>query len=48
MINAKLFVSSNKKYVLENFNIPEGEEGGPEDRPLIVQVNNALGWADVC
>jgi hypothetical protein len=38
MINAKLFVSSHKKYALENFNMFEGEEGGPEDRPLIVQV----------
>ena len=26
-----------KAYQEQNFNIAEGEEGGPEDRPLIVQ-----------
>jgi len=39
MINAGMYVSANKKYRLENFNIPLGEEGGPSDRPLIVQVS---------
>lgn len=38
MINSKLFTNANKKYVLENFNMIDGEEGGPEDRPLVVQV----------
>lgn len=28
---------SRKPYRNEAFNIPKGEEGGPEDRPLIVQ-----------
>ncbi|KAF8336539.1 uncharacterized protein EI90DRAFT_3169608 [Cantharellus anzutake] len=37
MINSKLFTNSNKKYILENFNMVEGEEGGPHDRPLVVQ-----------
>lgn len=39
MINAGMYISGNKKYRLESFNIPQGEEGGPLDRPLIVQVN---------
>ncbi|KII88082.1 hypothetical protein PLICRDRAFT_125236 [Plicaturopsis crispa FD-325 SS-3] len=38
MINAKMFFERNRKNFREqNFNIAEGEEGGPEDRPLIVQ-----------
>lgn len=38
MINAKMFVGNNKKYQLDNFNMLFHEEGGPSDRPLIVQV----------
>ncbi|KAH8099820.1 Dus-domain-containing protein [Cristinia sonorae] len=38
MINAKMFAEGNRKPFREqNFNISKGEEGGPEDRPLIVQ-----------
>ncbi|TCD63176.1 hypothetical protein EIP91_005873 [Steccherinum ochraceum] len=38
MINAKMFAEGNRKPFREqNFNIACGEEGGPEDRPLIVQ-----------
>lgn len=29
--------ATRKGYREQNFNIPNGEEGGPEDRPLIVQ-----------
>ena len=39
MINAGIYAGANKKYRLESFNIPLGEEGGPLDRPLIVQVS---------
>ena len=42
MINAKMFVGNNKKYQLDNFNMTCLEEGGPSDRPLIVQVRSAL------
>lgn len=39
MINAKMFADNARKgYRDQNFNIPLGEEGGPQDRPLIVQV----------
>jgi len=31
----------NKSYRENNFNIQHGEEGGPADRPLIVQVSPA-------
>ncbi|KIM77104.1 hypothetical protein PILCRDRAFT_825640 [Piloderma croceum F 1598] len=45
MINAKMFASekTRKGYRDQNFNISNGEEGGPQDRPLIVQfcANNA-------
>ncbi|OBZ68583.1 tRNA-dihydrouridine(16/17) synthase [NAD(P)(+)] [Grifola frondosa] len=38
MINAKMFAEGIRKpYREQNFNIALGEEGGPEDRPLIVQ-----------
>jgi tRNA-dihydrouridine synthase 1 len=39
MINAKMFASvkTRKGYREQNFNIPNGEEGGSQDRPLIVQ-----------
>ncbi|KAF8323992.1 Dus-domain-containing protein [Clavulina sp. PMI_390] len=37
MINAKMFVGGNTKYQDENFNLKIGEEGGPTDRPLVVQ-----------
>ncbi|KAF9235038.1 dihydrouridine synthase-domain-containing protein [Melanogaster broomeanus] len=39
MINAKMFfINQGKKgYRDKFFNIPQGEEGGPSDRPLIVQ-----------
>ncbi|KAF8601215.1 Dus-domain-containing protein [Ceratobasidium sp. AG-I] len=38
MINAKMFADNARKgYRDQNFNIPLGEEGGPQDRPLIVQ-----------
>ncbi|QRV80665.1 tRNA-dihydrouridine synthase 1 [Ceratobasidium sp. AG-Ba] len=38
MINAKLFAEDSRRgYRDQNFNIPLGEEGGPQDRPLIVQ-----------
>jgi len=38
MINAKMFADGHRKPYRElNFNISQGEEGGPEDRPLIVQ-----------
>ncbi|PCH34469.1 Dus-domain-containing protein [Wolfiporia cocos MD-104 SS10] len=38
MINAKMFAEGSRKgYREQNFNITFGEEGGPEDRPLIVQ-----------
>ncbi|EGN99640.1 hypothetical protein SERLA73DRAFT_134960 [Serpula lacrymans var. lacrymans S7.3] len=38
MINAKMFAGGvHKNYQEQNFNIPNGEEGGPLDRPLIVQ-----------
>ncbi|KAH7927902.1 Dus-domain-containing protein [Leucogyrophana mollusca] len=38
MINAKMFASSsNTRYRDQSFNIPNGEEGGVSDRPLIVQ-----------
>lgn len=38
MINAKMFATQkNKAYRELNFNTEHGEEGGPEDRPLIVQ-----------
>ncbi|CAL1693795.1 unnamed protein product [Somion occarium] len=38
MINAKLFSENNRKAFREQqFNTAEGEEGSPEDRPLIVQ-----------
>ncbi|EIW63720.1 Dus-domain-containing protein [Trametes versicolor FP-101664 SS1] len=44
MINAKMFAEGNRKpYREQNFDTIHGEEGGPEDRPLIVQfcANNA-------
>ncbi|KAI0829112.1 hypothetical protein BC628DRAFT_1417455 [Trametes gibbosa] len=44
MINAKMFAEGNRKpYREQNFDTVHGEEGGPEDRPLIVQfcANNA-------
>ncbi|KAI0076821.1 Dus-domain-containing protein [Panus rudis PR-1116 ss-1] len=38
MINAKMFAEhKTKAYRDQQFNITEGEEGGPDDRPLIVQ-----------
>ncbi|KZT64069.1 Dus-domain-containing protein [Daedalea quercina L-15889] len=37
MINAKMFSDPKHKYREEVFNIIVGEEGGPEDRPLIIQ-----------
>ncbi|KAL4250257.1 tRNA-dihydrouridine(47) synthase [NAD(P)(+)] [Abortiporus biennis] len=38
MINAKMFADGIRtKYRQVNFDIENGEEGGPEDRPLIVQ-----------
>ncbi|KAF8529698.1 Dus-domain-containing protein [Hysterangium stoloniferum] len=38
MINAKVFMDpKNPKYQDLSFDIPNGEEGGPADRPLIVQ-----------
>ncbi|KAI0706093.1 dihydrouridine synthase-domain-containing protein [Cytidiella melzeri] len=38
MIHAKMFAEGERKpYRNEAFNIPKGEEGGPGDRPLIVQ-----------
>ncbi|KZP15370.1 Dus-domain-containing protein [Athelia psychrophila] len=39
MINAKMFANekTRKGYREANFNVPHGEEGGPLDRPLIVQ-----------
>ncbi|KAI0066734.1 Dus-domain-containing protein [Artomyces pyxidatus] len=38
MINAKMFAAASRKgYREQTFNIEHGEEGGPEDRPLIVQ-----------
>ncbi|KAI0776333.1 Dus-domain-containing protein [Trametes elegans] len=44
MINAKMFAEGVRKpYREQNFDTVHGEEGGPEDRPLIVQfcANNA-------
>ncbi|KAI0370136.1 Dus-domain-containing protein [Pilatotrama ljubarskyi] len=44
MINAKMFAEGVRKpYREQNFDTLHGEEGGPEDRPLIVQfcANNA-------
>ena len=36
--NSKMFAEGARKpYRNQNFNIPMGEEGGPGDRPLIVQ-----------
>ncbi|KAA1479441.1 FMN-linked oxidoreductase [Dentipellis sp. KUC8613] len=38
MINAKMFAEGARtNYREQNFSIAHGEEGGPEDRPLIVQ-----------
>ncbi|CAE6427594.1 unnamed protein product [Rhizoctonia solani] len=38
MINAKMFAGNHRRgYQDLNFNIPNGEEGGEQDRPLIVQ-----------
>ncbi|KAG8754701.1 hypothetical protein FRC12_011111 [Ceratobasidium sp. 428] len=38
MINAKLFAEDTRRgYREQNFNITFGEEGGPQDRPLIIQ-----------
>ncbi|KAG8678363.1 hypothetical protein FRC09_019899, partial [Ceratobasidium sp. 395] len=38
MINAKLFAEDTRRgYRDQNFNITFGEEGGPHDRPLIIQ-----------
>ncbi|KZW00556.1 dihydrouridine synthase [Exidia glandulosa HHB12029] len=38
MINAKMYTTDHmKRYREECFNLEHGEEGGPEDRPLIVQ-----------
>ncbi|EPS99345.1 hypothetical protein FOMPIDRAFT_1030904 [Fomitopsis schrenkii] len=37
MINAKMFSDPRHKYREEVFNTIAGEEGGPEDRPLIIQ-----------
>ncbi|TFY78902.1 hypothetical protein EWM64_g5114 [Hericium alpestre] len=38
MINAKMFAEATRSpYREQNFNTANGEEGGPEDRPLIIQ-----------
>ncbi|EPQ59942.1 Dus-domain-containing protein [Gloeophyllum trabeum ATCC 11539] len=38
MINAKMYAGDKSKAYREtNFNLTQGEEGGPEDRPLIIQ-----------
>lgn len=39
MINAKLYAECRKGFREVHFNLKEGEEGGPVDRPLIVQFN---------
>ncbi|KAG8695655.1 hypothetical protein FRC09_009015 [Ceratobasidium sp. 395] len=40
MINAKLFAEDTRRgYREQNFNITFGEEGGPQDRPLIIQLS---------
>lgn len=39
MINAKLYAECRKGFRDLNFDLKRGEEGGPEDRPLIVQFH---------
>ncbi len=45
MINARLFSDDRHKdtYRQNMFNTIYGEEGGPEDRPLVVQVSGPTG-----
>jgi len=39
MINSKLYAECRKNFRETHFNLKEGEEGGPGDRPLIVQFH---------
>ncbi len=41
MINAKMYANNKRNGFREiSFNTTLGEEGGPGDRPLIIQINS--------